>query len=166
MSLDDPRIEKDGDGYRMVYEEVYATDRDDLWDAVTSPERLARWMARYTGELRLGGRWEVASDDDGPWGRGEVIACDPPAGFVTTWHATGEEPTELTVRLESVPEGTRLVLDHAGVQSLFYGPGWQTYLERLATHVADPAADPGGEDAWQRRFAELKPVYTARFAAL
>jgi uncharacterized protein YndB with AHSA1/START domain len=166
MSLDEPRIEKNGDRFRMVYEEVYDTDPDDLWEAITTPERLGRWMAHFTGELRLGGRWQVASDDDGPWGGGEVTACERPTGFATTWHSTGEEPTELTVRLEPVAGGTRLVLDHVGVQSLFYGPGWQTYLERLVAYVADPAVDLGGEDAWQRRFVELKPAYSARFAGL
>lgn len=163
MSLDSPEIVKDGDHYRMVYDEVYATDAADLWDAVTTRERLARWMAEYTGDLRLGGTWEVASDGE-TWGRGEITACDAPRSFATTWHAVGEEPTELTVRLEPVAGGTRLVLEHVGVQSLFYGPGWQTYLERLAALVADPDADLGGEDAWQARFTELKPVYAARYA--
>jgi len=166
MSIDSPVIEKRDGRYRLVYEEVYTTDIDDLWAAVTQPERLARWMAAYTGDLRLGGQWEVASDDDGPWGRGTVTACDAPRGFTTTWHATGEEPTDLVVRLEPVEGGTRLVLEHSGVQSIFYGAGWQTYLERLGGYVADPAADLGGEDAWQSRFTELKPAYQERFGAL
>lgn len=164
MSLDNPTIQRTPDGFHLVYEEVYATDIDDLWDAVTSRERLARWMADYTGELSLDGTWEVASDDDGPWGRGTVTACERPSGFTTTWHARGEEPTELVVRLEPVEGGTRLVLSHAGIRSIFYGAGWQTYLERLATHVA--GADPGGEDAWQARYAQLQPDYETRFAQL
>ncbi|WP_125131212.1 SRPBCC domain-containing protein [Microbacterium sp. 10M-3C3] len=163
MSLDSPEIVKDGDRYRMVYDEVYATDAADLWAAVTTRERLARWMADYTGELRLGGAWEVSSEGEA-WGRGRITACEPGRSFTTTWHATGEEPTILHVRLEPVEGGTRLVLEHDGVQSLFYGPGWQTYLERLVAVTADPDADLGGEDAWQRRFAELKPAYSARFA--
>lgn len=159
-----PLIEKHGDRYRLVYDELYATDIDDLWDAVTRRDRLARWMADYTGDLRLRGTWQVASDDDGVWGTGTVTACEPPHTFTTTWHATGEEPTELVVRLESAPGGTRLVLAHAGIQSIFYGAGWQTYLERLAVLIA--GGQPGGEDAWQARFAELKPDYQARFDAL
>lgn len=159
-----PTIEKLDDRYRLVYDELYPTDIDDLWDAVTSRERLARWMAEYSGDLRLGGTWEVASDDDGVWGRGTISACDPPRSFTTTWHATGEEPTELVVRLEPADGGTRLVLEHTGIQSIFYGAGWQTYLERLALVLA--GREPGGEDAWQARFAELKPEYQTRFDAL
>ena len=36
-------------------EDVYDTGIDDLWDACTSPERLARWVAEVTGDLREGG---------------------------------------------------------------------------------------------------------------
>ncbi|GAA3923464.1 SRPBCC family protein [Microbacterium invictum] len=162
-----PLIEKHDDRYRLVYDEVYATGIDDLWDAVTTRDRLARWMADYTGDLRLGGTWEVASSDgEGTWGRGTITACDAPRSFTTTWHATGEEPTELVVRLEPVDGGTRLLLEHTGIQSIFYGAGWQAYLEQLTRHVADADAELGGEDAWQARFAELKPQYDARFGAL
>lgn len=160
-------IAQHDDRYRLVYEDVYATDIDDLWQAITDRARLARWMADYSGDLRLGGTWQVASDDGGsgePWGRGTVTACDAPHSFTTTWQAEEEDPTELVVRLESVDGGTRLVLEHTGVQSPFYGAGWQTYLERLADDLAGRAV--GGEDAWQARFAELKAPWAERFAAL
>jgi len=159
-----PEIQRTGDRYRLVYDEVYATDIDDLWQAITDRDRLARWMADYDGELRLGGTWQVASEDDVPWATGTVTACDPPRSFTTTWHATGEDPTELVVSLESVPGGTRLLLEHTGIQSIFYGAGWQTYLERLGDDLA--GREVGGEDAWQARFAELKSTYDERFGAL
>ena len=36
-------------------EDVYDTDIDDLWQACTTPERLARWIAEVSGDLRVGG---------------------------------------------------------------------------------------------------------------
>ena len=36
-------------------EDVYDTDIEDLWDACTDPERLARWIAKVSGDLRVGG---------------------------------------------------------------------------------------------------------------
>ena len=36
-------------------EHVYDTDLDDLWSAITEPDRLARWVATVEGDLRLGG---------------------------------------------------------------------------------------------------------------
>lgn len=163
MTIEHPVIERRGDGYRLVYEEVYATDIADLWSAITTRERLARWMVDYAGDLRLGGEWSVATEgDEEPWTRGTITSCDAPHSFETTWHAVEEEPTELSVTLEEVDGGTLLRLVHTGIRSIFYGAGWQTYLERLAAEVA---GEPIRED-WDARFAELSPDYEARFGAL
>ena len=164
MTLDSPLIQQHGDGYRLVFEEVYATDIDDLWSAVTERERLARWMADYSGDLRLGGHWEVADGDgEGVWGRGAVTACEAPHRFTTVWHAEGEEPTELTVRLEPAAGGTRLILEHTGIRSSTYGAGWQTYLEGLGAHVAGPGAEGLRGEAWAQRYRELAPAHAERF---
>ncbi len=32
-------------------EDIYDTDINDLWDACTKPERLARWIAEVSGDL-------------------------------------------------------------------------------------------------------------------
>ncbi|HWK76575.1 SRPBCC family protein [Microbacterium sp.] len=163
MTVDNPTVERHGDGFRLVYEEVYATDIDDLWQAITTRERLARWMVEYTGDLREGGTWAVATEGaEQPWATGTISFCDEPRSFTTTWHATQEEPTELTVTLEPVAGGTRMRLVHTGIRSIFYGAGWQTYLERLA---ADVAGEPIPED-WDARFAELSPGYEERFGGL
>ena len=71
------------------------------------------------------------------------------------------------VNTRACPEcaGTRLRLRHEHVTRLETGPGWHAYLEALARHVADPAAERDRE-AWFRRFTELEPSYTERFAAL
>lgn len=166
MTLGSPLIQRHGDGYRLVYDEVYATDLDDLWAAVTQRDRLARWMADYSGDLALGGRWEVADGDgEGTWGSGTIAACDPPRGFTTVWQAVGEEPTELVVRLETVDGGTRLVLEHTGIRSSSYAAGWRAYLEALDAHLRTPGADRDGE-GWQRRYEDLAPGCEARFAEL
>lgn len=160
MSITSPVIEKHPDGYRLLYEDVYDTDIDDLWQAITTRQRLARWMVDYTGDLREGGTWAVATEgDEEPWATGKIAVCDAPRSFTTTWHATGEDPTHLTVTLEAVEGGTRMQLVHTGIRSIFYGAGWQTYLERLAAEVA---GEPIPED-WHARFAELSPMYAERF---
>ena len=75
MTLGAPRITRDGDRYHLEYSEVYATDIDDLWSAVTTTERLSRWMATYRGDLREGGAWEVLGSDGEVWCRGVVTSC-------------------------------------------------------------------------------------------
>lgn len=165
MTIGEPVIERRGDGYRLVYQEVYATDIADLWQAITTRDRLARWMVDYAGDLRLGGERSVATEgDEESWARGTITSCNAPHSFETTWHAIGEEPTELSVTLEETDSGTLLRLVHTGIRSIFYGAGWQIYLERLEAHITGKAIGDG--DAWQSRFAELSPDYEARFGVL
>ncbi|MGF3053023.1 SRPBCC family protein [Microbacterium sp. YY-03] len=163
MSITSPVIEKHPSGFRLVYEDVYATDIADLWQAITTIDRLARWMVDLTGDLRVGGTWAVVAKEGEPsWATGTITTCDAPRSFTSTWHAIEEEPTDLVVALDEVENGTRMRLVHTGIRSIFYGAGWQTYLERLAAHLA-------GEEApfdWDTRFAELSPEYKARFGAL
>lgn len=155
-----------GAAFLLEYGDVYPTDVDDLWAAITTPERLARWMTNYTGDLRLGGRWAAVAADGSEWGVGEVTACDPPRSFTTTWQAPPDPPSEVTVTLEEVEGGTRLELRHSGVTSNFYGAGWHVYFEHLLRHVAEGGADVADEAAWDVRFAELRDHYAERFAAI
>ena len=46
-------VRRVGDTGTVHVEDVYNTDIEDLWGAVTDPERLARWIARVDGDLRV-----------------------------------------------------------------------------------------------------------------
>ena len=164
-------LTKAANGFDLEFVRLFDTDVADVWSAVTDPERLARWMAPYRGELRLGGTWEGLSDDGSVWVTGTVTACDPPHTFTTTWHAIEEQPTELTVTVDETPDGARMRLVHTGVQSMDYGPGWQTYLERLddllgaaAASVTDPERTPG--IGWDDRYLALREPWRQQFDAL
>lgn len=158
-----------GDTFTLDFERVFATDVEDAWNAVTDRERLARWMATYTGDLSLEGTWHALGDDGSEWCTGTVLECEPPHRFVTSWHAIEEQPTVLTVTVEAVAEGSLLRLHHESVQSRFYAPGWQTYLEQLddllgaaATSVTDPSRAAG--IGWDERYAQLSSAWEQRFA--
>src|SRR6478752_8890915 len=58
-------------------EDRYDTTIDDLWAAITEPDRLARWYGQVEGDLQLGGafRMYLAADDIESTGR--VEACEP-----------------------------------------------------------------------------------------
>jgi uncharacterized protein YndB with AHSA1/START domain len=155
----------DDPGYLLEFDEVYDTYPDDLWEAITTPDRLARWMAVYRGEFRLGGHWQAMRLDGEVYCDGEVTSCERPVGFTTTWTVVGEQPTIVTVQLEPEGSRTRLRLRHEHVTRLETGAGWHAYLEGLTGHLADPAAERDRE-GWARRFDELEPAYAARFAAL
>ncbi|MEV6350152.1 SRPBCC family protein [Actinoplanes sp. NPDC051851] len=144
-----------GDGeYRVLtISQVYDTDLEDLWDVVTTPERIARWFLPIAGELREGGKYQF----EGQAG-GTITRCAAPREFAATWEF-GEQVSWITVRL--TPEGderTRFELEHtAPVDDHWerFGPGavgigWDMGLIGLSLYVADPTAakDPAAVMAW------------------
>lgn len=140
--------------------QTYDAPIDDVWDAVTSPERIARWFLPVSGELRLGGRYQLEGNAGG-----EVLECEPPADGAARYRATwefGGGVTWLTVRLASLGERTRLVLEHVAREADVpaemretFGPGatgvgWDGGLLGLGLHLASPdtAMTPAEGEAW------------------
>ena len=72
----------DGNG-AVRMEDRYDTDIDDLWSALTEPQRLARWIGDVEGDLRLGGEFQArfTSSWEGP---GRVDVCEPPRRLLVT----------------------------------------------------------------------------------
>jgi len=51
---------RSADGKGVVrMQDRFDTDIDDLWSALTEPERLARWIGEFEGDLRLGGEYRA-----------------------------------------------------------------------------------------------------------
>lgn len=120
-------------------EDTYDTDIDDLWDACTQPERLARWIADVSGDLRLGGEFD-AIFTSGWEGSGRVEACEPPRRLlVSTWEAGSTDEDVIEVTLTPNGDRTLLVIENRGVplgQIAEHGAGWQVHAEDLAAHLA------------------------------
>ena len=132
---------------------VYDTDVDDLWDAVTSAERIPRWFMPVTGDLKEGGSYQLTGNASGT-----VTRCDPPRGFDATWEFGGQV-SWIEVRLTPEGEGTRFELTHiAHVQDEWWeqfgpgatGVGWDLALYGLRLHLADPSKplDPEMMTSW------------------
>ena len=74
-------FEKDGKAASAVtLTRLYDTDVDDLWDALTSKERIPRWFLPVEGDLQLGGRYQLKGNAGGT-----ITACTPPGHFAATW---------------------------------------------------------------------------------
>ncbi len=59
-------LERDGQAARAVtLARSYATTVEDLWDAVTSAERIPRWFLPVSGRLELGGRYQLEGNAGG-----------------------------------------------------------------------------------------------------
>jgi len=97
-----------GEARVCVLTRTYETSVEDLWDACTNPERLARWYTTVTGELRLGGRFEQVN-----MGGGEIAVCDAPRFLKVVLGAGGAD--EIEVRVSPGPrDGTAtLEVQHA-----------------------------------------------------
>ena len=72
---------RDGEPTRIaVARRTYPTDRADLWDAVTSPDRVPRWFLPLGGDLREGGSYQLEGNAGGT-----VETCRAPESFAVTW---------------------------------------------------------------------------------
>jgi uncharacterized protein YndB with AHSA1/START domain len=149
-------------------EDVYDTDIDDLWDACTTPARLARWIAQVSGDLHVGGA--IHATFTSSWsGPARIEACDAPRHLLLRMEPGTPDESELEAWLSAEGDRTRLVIEERGlaVDALhFHGAGWQAHLEDLARALATGApAHPDGWSEqraatdWRRRWTELTPLY-------
>lgn len=124
----------------VVARRTYATDRADLWDAVTNAERLPRWFLPISGDLQVGGRYQFEGNAGGI-----VESCEPTERFAVTWQM-GEQVSWLRIALTPTSDGTVLELAHEAAMADrtfwdMYGPGavgigWDLGLVGLGLHVA------------------------------
>ena len=136
----------------VIATRVFPTEIEDVWDALTKPERIPRWFLPISGDLRLGGRYQLEGNAGG-----EITACDPPESFAVTWESGGEV-TWLKVRLRSEGEGTRFELQHIahldGERWEQYGPGavgvgWDMLVMALELHLSSgETVDAAAAEAW------------------
>jgi uncharacterized protein YndB with AHSA1/START domain len=141
-----------------VARRTYPTDQADLWQAVATAERIARWFLPVSGTLAVGERYQL----DGNAG-GLIERCDEPTSYSITWEY-GPMVSWLDVTLTPAPGGTTLELAHeAPVDPDMWdqfgpgavGVGWDLGLMGLGLHIdtgapVDPAlglafpTTPGG----------------------
>jgi uncharacterized protein YndB with AHSA1/START domain len=150
-------------------EDRYDTGIDDLWAAITDPDRLARWHGQVEGDLRPGGTLRLyieASDIDST---GRVEACEPPRRLLVTTRETDESyrkgqgvppfDESLEATLTADGDHTILVIEVRGMpldKIAFYGAGWQIHAESLAAYIAGREQGDG-----EARWDELVPAYQA-----
>lgn len=146
----------------ITLEQSYRTSADDLWQALTDPQRLARWFGRMSVmPVAVGDPFEVhLSDDPVDFGRGVLIACHRPSTLGYTWSWGREPESEVSLSLTPVnPQQTTLRLHHrrlAPVETVGYGGGWEEILAALAS-VLDPdhTPTPGVEERAVRQWQTI-----------
>jgi uncharacterized protein YndB with AHSA1/START domain len=143
-------VSRTGETVTVLMRRSYQAEPAEVWDALTDPERMQRWLMPVTGELKVGGSFQLEGNAGG-----EILECDPPKRFKVTF---GGENSLLEVRLSAgAGSATDLELEHSmgespeippapgGSGALWVGPGWDGALLGLALYVTGqlPAdADP------------------------
>jgi uncharacterized protein YndB with AHSA1/START domain len=125
---------------------------EEVWDACTTAERIQRWLMPVSGELRLGGRYQLEGNAGGV-----VERCDPPRSFDATWEYGGDV-SWIELRLEPEGDGTRFTLEHIAhvddARWTEFGPGavgvgWDSMLLGLVLHLeGDASIIPAEAMAW------------------
>jgi uncharacterized protein YndB with AHSA1/START domain len=124
----------------VIAERSYDTDSEDLWEALTSRERIPRWFLPVEGDLRVGGRYQLKGN-----AAGTITRCESPRALDVTWEFGGNT-SWVTVRLRPEGKGTRLTLEHIVAASdadehwARFGPGavgvgWDLALLGLNLHL-------------------------------
>ena len=114
---------------------------DDLWDAVTNGDRIPRWAMPISGELELGGRYQLEGNAGGV-----ITECEPLSRISVTWEFAGDV-SWVELRFSDGESGSpQLSVTHTAHLSPHwdeYGPGavgvgWELALAGLALHLEHP----------------------------
>ena len=148
-------------------EDRYGTGIDDLWQALTDPDRLASWYGQVEGDLRPGGQFRLHVEDADSDATGGVEACEPPQRLQVMTRETEESyrrgngvapyDEALDATLTADGDQTILVYEERGMPLNLigaYGAGIQVHVENLAAHVAGRGRCDG-----ESRWKELQSAY-------
>jgi uncharacterized protein YndB with AHSA1/START domain len=133
-----------GDTVSVLLTRRFPSAPEDVWDALTDPDRIVRWFLPITGDLRVGGKYQLQGNAGG-----EILACDRPNLIRVTF---GGENSIVELRLTPDGDGTLFELDHtvpeemagSAAGALYVGPGWDGAVMGLGMYLAgevigDPA---------------------------
>jgi uncharacterized protein YndB with AHSA1/START domain len=127
-------------GRAVLVKRGYVAEIEDVWDACTDPERLGRWFLPVTGDLRLGGHYQLEGN-----AHGEILRCAPPELLRISWIFGESGASYVEVRLAAIEGGTMFELEHSGLDDdqhwNQFGPGavgvgWDLTVLGLGLHLA------------------------------
>ncbi|SFK40919.1 SRPBCC family protein [Geodermatophilus ruber] len=143
---------------RLRFRRSWPDPIEDVWAALTEPERLARWIGTYDGDRGPGGTgvFTMTFEDEPVGERMTILECDPPRRLVLDW--AGEEYWRVELDLSTDGDRTTLLFtqdfrtEH-GIPDV--ATGWHWYLDKLEAEVS---GRPQPAD-WDAFLAEVGPGY-------
>jgi uncharacterized protein YndB with AHSA1/START domain len=146
---------------RLEFRRSWPDPIEDVWSALTEPDRLARWIGVYRGERRVGGTGTFSMTQEEGEHAGEpttIIECDPPRRLVVEW--VQQDADAWRVDLDLWVEDGRTVLRFvqlfpAAADVTDMAMGWHWYLDKLDAEIS---GRPQPAD-WDTFIAEVGPGY-------
>ena len=152
------------DALQVVFHRHYQKPIEKVWAAITTPERLADWLAKAEIEMKVGGRvhfnWNNVSQMEG-----RVVALDPPNTFAWTWNLDDRE-TVVRFDLKADGDGCWLTLTHSGLspkdgRGAGVRAGWHAHLEGIPDAIEGRATPWSVKTARQDALAGVYPKLPA-----
>ena len=132
-----------GPARTAVLRRRYDAPVEDVWDAITTPDRVDRFFLPLTGDLRVGGDFALQGQAGG-----EILACDAPRLLRLQWTPADDRGYSDQVEVRLTPDGpdaTWLELEHASIADVFrndpetgcygVGTGWEGPLHYLGEYL-------------------------------
>ncbi len=119
----------------------YPVRIDDVWTALTDPERVRGWFLPLSGDLTEGGTYQLEGNSSG-----DILTCERPGHLVITF---GGPQSVVDLRLSQDGRETVLELEHtvpvemagSSAGALYVGPGWDGALNSLSNYLAGEVSD-------------------------
>jgi uncharacterized protein YndB with AHSA1/START domain len=112
----------------------------EVWDALTDPASLGRWLARAVDvQLVAGGAFVLALPGDGGLVEARVRELETQRVLELDWSHADEERSVVRFELAADGAGTVLVLDHRRIDEpvgMAYITRWSRALEHLDRELA------------------------------
>jgi uncharacterized protein YndB with AHSA1/START domain len=145
-------------GVQVQFRRSWPDPIEDVWAALTEPDRTSRWIGSYEGERRAGGSGTLAMTHEGE-SAGQpmrIVECDPPRRLVVQWES--EQAWRVQVDLTEEQGRTVLVFTQVfppGTDAGDYVLGWHWYLDMFDAELSG-APRPGD---WETFLAATGPAY-------
>lgn len=153
---------RDGTAY-LVLERRFSAPVEDVWAAVTEPERLVRWIGTWAGDPASGHVQfrMTAESPDAPEELIEIDECRAPHRLAMRSARPDDDSQQWIWQLDlSEADGvTTLTFAQEVVEVTLaesVGPGWDYYLDRLV--AAEAGRDPATID-----FDDYYPAFAAHY---
>ncbi len=146
-------------GMRLEFVRTYDFPVEEVWSALTDPERVARWFGTWTGDPGTGSIEFVMTEDERSTPQTvTILECRPPTTLVVDMPSP-DGTWRLSASLRALAGVTTLVF----IQRLAepydasnIGPGWHYYLDRLGAVVAGTPVP----DKWGDYYPSLQEAYS------